>query len=228
MIDIKLLKNNIENNLIGDGSYIFCGKSKNSRFIMLQYLNEISKLLNLDIQYQDSFALSNNNLFGLSSSDCIKVFIYDEFELSDLNFLNEKYYYVLTNKLSDNTKDLFNNIIAEFPNLETWQIKDYVFSNLQGIDNKKLEWLCNICNNDIYLLFNEVDRFKLFDVVELPYIFNDFINDGGYSQFSDKNIFNFTDAIIHKRIDDINSILVQINSIDIEPIGLLTVLINNF
>ena len=222
MISIEDLKSRVENNKIGDENYLFYGSSPSSRFLMFQYINAISNLLNMEIDFQDTLKTSNQfDIFNVKNN-CLKVFVCQEF--SSAFPVNEKYYYIIADKVKN--VDFENTV--EFPKLEQWQIKDYAYSNLDGVDVNKIDHLCEICKYDIYRIDQEIKRFKLFSKNELPYIFDDFVKDGGYSYLSNKNIFDFANSIVKKDYSNICKIYSKISSIDLEPMGLLITLLSNF
>lgn len=222
MISIEDLKNRIETNSIGEEGYVFYGNSPSARFLMFQYINAISKNLNKDIDFQNTLVKANQlDIFNVSENG-IKVYVCQEF--TGKFPTNERYYYIIADKIKDVD---FQNVV-EFPKLEQWQIKDYAYSNLEGVDVKKIDYLCEICNYDIYRIDQEVKRFHVFSKNELPYIFDDFVHDGGYSELSNKNIFDFTNSIIKKDYTNISKLYSKIGALDIEPMGLLVALISNF
>lgn len=55
-----------------------------------------------------------------------------------------------------------------------------------------------------------------------------FFSDNVFSDLSNLTIFNFTNSIITKNVETLKQILLQFDSIDIEPIGVITVLYKNF
>lgn len=221
MITIQALKLKIENNLIKDENYIFYGKSEEAKFLMFQYITTIAKNLNLEIEYQSTYNASDNIDIFDTSDTTLKVFVCSEFSEKPPT---SKYYYIVADKIKNID---FDNVV-EFPKLEDWQIQDYVYSNLEGINIKKLDYLCSICKFNINKLDQEIRRFKNFNKKELPYIFDDFATEGGYTLLSNKNIFDFSNAIIKKDYNTIIKLYPMIDIIDVEPIGLITILLNNF
>ena len=171
MISIEDLKNRIETNSIGEEGYVFYGNSPSARFLMFQYINTISKNLNKDIDFQNTLVKSNQlDIFNVGENG-IKVYVCQEF--TGKFPTNERYYYIIADKI--NGVDFPN--VVEFPKLEQWQIKDYAYSNLEGVDVKKIDYLCEICGYDIYRIDQEIKRFSVFSKNELPYIFDDFVHD---------------------------------------------------
>lgn len=60
------------------------------------------------------------------------------------------------------------------------------------------------------------------------FLANKFFSDNVFSDLSNLTIFNFTNSIITKNVETLKQILLQFDSIDIEPIGVITVLYKNF
>ena len=114
------------------------------------------------------------------------------------------------------------------PKLLDWQIKDYVYTLGDGIDTKKLDWLINISNNDIYRLHNELSKLNLFSVKERDSLFDLMCNEDAFVDLSNYVIFDLTNAILQKDIKRIKYMLEEINSFDVEPLGLQVLLTNNF
>ena len=60
------------------------------------------------------------------------------------------------------------------------------------------------------------------------FLVDKFFSDNVFSDLSNLTIFNFTNSIITKNVETLKQILLQFDSIDIEPIGVITVLYKNF
>lgn len=228
---IETLKESIENKNIGDTPLIFVYEDVN--FIPLQYILEISKIREKDIEYIDSLSSigSNvNDIFGTTvSSNSIRVLITRELEDIHDKIKYEKDVYVVVNKVKDKTSlDKLSDYVVMVPKLEEWQIKDYVYSIAEGIDTKSLDWLIEASNKDIYRLENELDKLKLFQESERKYLFEDMISDGAFVDLSSFNVFNVTNAVTSRDYSTLKNALKEIKSFDAEPLGVVTLLYNGF
>ena len=202
-------------------------------FILNQYINKIAKLRNKEPLYIEDLSTISSDSGSLFDSDIVDNYLYiykvDKFQSSDKSLLSKDNLIIVTGKIEDSaTASLFEDISVSYPKLDPIHIKDYVLSTNQDLDRNNLEWLCEICKNDIFRIQNELDKFSIFRKSERKKIFNDYVNDSLCSDLSLFTIFSFSDAIITKDIVKLNNILSEISCIDIEPVGLITVLYNNF
>ena len=231
MADLKSIKTSIENNTYQCSFTIF--KYYNVDFIPYQYVNEISKQQNLSVEIVEDLALFTKpatSIFGGSSiSDSILyLYIVDKFECLSERISRYNNLIVICKTIDKDTEKLFQQYIVSVPKLEDWQIADYVYSLAEGVDTKLLDSLIKVCNNDIYRLDQELKKIKIFDKQERNFVFNQFIEDGIFNDLSKYTIFDFSNAIVKKDIATLRNIYREIDRIDIEPIGLVTVLLNNF
>ena len=228
MLDIKNLKSDIENENIKHNFAIF--KYSDTDFLGFQYVDAIAKVLNREVKIIDDLSEISKNTFSLfddSDSDCINLFITDKFEYDNLDIIH-KDLYIICKTIDKKSLKIFNDYILELPKLEDWQIKDYVYSVAEGANEKSLDKLINACGNDIYRINQELNKIKIFTKQERNFTFDKFIDDGIFSDLSTYTIFDFSNAIIKKDINTLRTIYKEIDRIDIEPIGLVTVLLNNF
>ena len=141
----------------------------------------------------------------------------------------EKYLYIVVKKVEDKQSlKVFEEYILKLPKLEEWQIKDYVYSFIEGVDRKNLDWLIAAANKDIYRLENEIDKFRLFEPNEQKFLFNDMVSDGAFHDLSNFNVFNITNALTSKDYDMLKMALKEIESFDAEPFGVVTLLYQGF
>lgn len=207
---------------------------KENNFVAHQYVTEIAKQQNKKIEILDSIdnqiTTSSNDIFGFSDivEDDIRLFSCENFEFTNELLSKEKNLFVITNKVSKESQKVFEDYIVDVPKLELWQIKDYVYSNLEGIDTKKLDWFIDVCQQDIYRIDNEMSKLTLFSVNERKYLFDSLVNDGNFSDVSTFNVFNITNALTSKDMNLLHSALREIKSFDAEPLGVITLLYQGF
>lgn len=232
MIELKDLQNLILNNKLTDCFYIMVN-SENS-FLANQYIDAIADLKNISKVYIDdlnSLLPDENDIFGVQDTiDNNLLYIYKttEFDYKNFKIKDIANLIVVCDKLDDESKDIFNPYIIKMPKLLEWQIKDYVYTIGQGIDTKKLDWLCFICNNDIYRLTNELEKLKVFQKADRDYMFDLFVEEDMYSDLSTHHIFDLSSAILKKDIKTIETLLEDRDKWDLEPLGLNVLLCKNF
>lgn len=226
-MNIKELKEKIENKEPINTSLIFY--YLDTDFIALQYINEIANINKAEIEVIQELSDigSNESFFSDSETDNLLVYFTDNLDTNaDISKYNNLY--IITKKISKEVRDKFKNIIIEIPKLEGWQIKDYAYSNLKGLDNKYIDSICDMCNNDICRIANEIERLNIFTESERNFMFNKFISDGIYNDLTNMTIFNITNSIIKKDIDGLKRAYKQIKNIDSSDMGFYILLYQAF
>lgn len=220
---VEELKNKIINKQIQKQFFIF--RYIDNDFLPLQYFHEICRILNLQINSIDSLKDANNALFFEDSLDTT----YDLYRCDELSSCKKRDdLCIICKKIPKDVETFYKDFIVDFPKLELWQIKDYVYSICYGIDEKKLDDLMSRCENDIFLIDNEISKLSLFEEKDRNFIFDEFINDNIFSHVVEYKIFDFINAVIKKDVDKLLMIYKNKDNIDIEPLGVLTLLYNNF
>lgn len=203
------------------------------KFIPLSYIDEISKNFDFSITYIESLEEVRtpvDDIFGSgeeSSSDII-VFNTELVDFSDELLYNKNNLIIIANKIDKGPKKFYGDLVIEVPKLVEWQIKDMVYSFCRGVDTKNLDWLIHNCNGDINRLYQESLKLKIFNENERKDVFDEMVEDGAFNDLSSNTIFNFTNAILRKDIEGLKIIYEEIDNIDINDFGLLTILYNNF
>lgn len=200
---------------------------KDIDFIPKQYINRISKILNLPITHIDEIKVSHNkDIFGVATTPSdIRLFETDEFIEDDVNLTSEKNLFVICKKVKN--ESLYNNYIINVPVLEKWQIEDYACSIADGMTEKDINKLVNLCGYNIYRIEQELKKIKLFSVKEQQYIFQSLLDDGAFNDMSSYTIFNFTTALLRKDKQELLKIINELDRIDIDPPSLIAVLYRN-
>ena len=124
-------------------------------------------------------------------------------------------------KDSDIEKVVFNK-------LENWQIEAYVQTLLPGLDNQEGSWLCKNAKYDIWRLDNEASKLNIFDKKDQSKILTAINDDNGYVDLNELTIFNLSNAIMNKDMLGIKKVVEDIDNIDVEGTGLVTILLKNF
>lgn len=226
-MDIKELKQSIENKSIKVGFMIF--KYSDNDFLPLQYLHEIKNILNTEIQFIDDIkaVLGSSNFFFDDNETDLNVLCCDAFSDDIPNLVNQTNLIIICKKIDKECEQLFKDNIVEFPKLEEWQIKDYVYSIASGVNEKDLDKLINICNKDIYRIDKELKKLKIFNEQERKYVYEKFSYDGIFEDLSEHNIFDFCNAIFKKDVISLSNLYSELNKIDVEPLGLVKLLYDN-
>lgn len=199
-----------------------------AEFLTTQYIDALSAL------YDDILILDNlQNIYASNSAfsethGCLKLFYIDKLDNLDERFKTLNDVIIVADSVTDNVlKDFASNIVI-FPAIEDWQIKDYVYSRCDGVNTEKLDWLIQLCNSNLFRLKYEADKIQIFPVAQRKYLFDDFLRDGVFDDLSQYTIFNITDAIQKRDAAELGKILEELSRIDVEQVGVVTVLHNNF
>lgn len=231
LMTLQNLKTSIENKTFRPTSLILLSEDK---FIPLQYINAIQKDLGFSITYIEDLSVISpdiEDIFSIGTQDIntdIIVFNTDLVDFSNDILYNKDNIIIITNKIDKSSKEYYKNIIIEVPKLVEWQVKDMVYSMGSGIEGKYLDWLIKNCNSDVYRLYNEISKLSLFNEADRESLFLEMSAEGAFEDLSANTIFNFTNAILKKDIKSLKTIFEEIDNIDINDFGLLTILYNNF
>lgn len=221
-MNIKELKENIINKSLNDDFLIF--KWEDVNFLPLQYINEIAKNKNLELSYVDELSngLSNDYDMFDSLGDRLVVLIVDTFS-TNLDCSSFKNTIVVCKKVDDVLKEY----VVEFPKIQEWQVIDLMRTKCRGLDDAILKWLYDITQGNIYRIVNEMDKISIFDKDQQESIFNLLNGDNGYVDLNPLNIFNLSNAILKKDYKTIGDVIRDIDNLDIEGTGLVTILKRN-
>ena len=225
-MDILELKDKIENKTLPDDMLIFVG---DNYFLSTQYINEISKIKNKPIEYVDDLSSMESNrisLFGSTINAALRVYRCEELSLTEKAKAEDNFIIVCL-KLKD-VPHTFDKNIVSLPTLDSWMIEDYVCSVLSGLTQEECKQLIQLCDNNIDRISNEVNKLMLFTEKAQSVAFRQFIDDGVYDDISNKTIFNLTTAIQTKDVEALRTCLLDIEKIDVEPMALATIALQNF
>lgn len=217
---IEELKKKIEDKMDLKSSFIFIvGKSS---FVAHQYAREIAKIRNLEIVVQESadFLQKKNALFSFSD-DVINMFICDSFDanLVDKNTNS----IIITNKVENE-----NDKCVYVPELENWQIKDYCYSLLPGVNHNDIDALMSILKYDIDKIDSEIQKIYIFPEGKQQFMLEKIISGGGYDDFTEDTTFSLSNAIMKRDIATCGKILQKKELLDVHDYGFLTLMYLNF
>lgn len=226
--NIKELKNSIENKNLDDSFFIL--KYSDSIFIAKQYIEEIARFKNKNINYVESLSSvksSSNNFFGFDDNE-LNVIICEVFKEFLPNYNGLSNTILVCKTIDESVNPDIDKFIIEIPSLAEWQINSYAKMRAPGLKKEQIEWLCKICSGNIYRLNNELDKISIFGKGDQEDIFTELNNDNAYVDLNPLQIFDFTNAFLKKDYNMIKDVLSEIENIDVEPAGLLTILCKNF
>ena len=228
---IEALKAEIESGHIQDDFIII--KRNGSDFLTTQYVDNIIRVLNkppVYIESIDDILYDSFSFFSDEEDDVnIRILDIDKFDIPIEKLGGIKSLIIITNRFADKEiESQLSNRILTMPKLEEWQVTDYVYSLLDGVDKSDLDWLLSILHNNLYRLDQEMSKLSLFTPGERKYLFKEMRNDGTFNDLSTYNIFNFSNAITHKDITSLKNVYKEISRIDISDFGLLAILLKGF
>ena len=151
------------------------------------------------------------------------------YKLNKNESLNENY---LSNLniigLSDDKIEITKIDYVIFDKLLDWQIEAYIQKLIPGLNNFEINWLCKNSKYDINRLDNEANKLNIFNKKEQKDIFREISDDNGYCDLNELTIFNLSNSIIKKDIVGIKNVIQDLANIDVEAVGLVTILLKNF
>lgn len=230
---VQELKSQIENGTLNDDLIIF--KHKDSDFLCNQYIQEISKRKHYEIQYIDNLEPIIEETFSIFadlaeiSPAILRVYKVDQLSYTDSRIAQINNLIIVTQKVEDKeTEKQLAPYIVQMPNIEDWQWQDYIYSLGEGADKSDLDWMIRICGKNKDRMFQEISKLAIFKEAERKYLFKDLISDGTFDDLTSYSIFNFTNAITARDIPGLRNVYREIDRVDINEFGLLTVLLKNF
>lgn len=226
-----MLKENISSKSLTDAFFIFLVDEKDNLFLTMQYVQEISKILDKEIEYIDNLDSILNpykDLFGNTEdkSNKLKICKCKELNISNtkLNFIHDLI--IITNSISEDARVNYNYNIVNVPKLENWMIKDYALIRGKGVDQDRLEFLCDACNYDIYRIENELKKLDGFGEGQKKFIFKQMMDEGSLDDLTFYNMFSLSNAIQARDLQTIDSILGS--SMEIDVMALISLLYQGF
>lgn len=216
------LKQAIESKTLDDSIIILLYKNDVAKYIANTYINEICKYKNLEKQYINSITqIPSDNDFLMDSDNVLYVL---EVEKLTEYPMDEKNLVIVTKSVPSDIQVDYVEMIEPTTN----HILSYVSNRLKGLSEDIIKWLCNVCKYDINRLDNECKKLEKFPAASQNQIFMLMNQDNAYSDLSENNIFNFTNAVLDKKYDLIGELIQELDTADIEPLACVTILLNQF
>lgn len=194
-----------------------------SYFIPKQYITYYAEKNNLNISYIESVQeISNNtNIFG--NDNYLYILIQDKYELEKINYDAVDNCIVICKT----SKDIDKKFICKVPKLQKWQVLEYERQVCSGLSTTIYERLYNITQGNINRIDLELAKIKIFPQEIRENIYQSISQSGGYSDLSTTTVFNYTNAIMHKDLTTLIAIQKELQSIDVEGVGILVILNKN-
>lgn len=228
-MELKKLKTYIETKTLPDNILIFLSWDT---FLAESYINAIAKQKNLSINYLSSLDIILNDYDDIFDSDIVEselnIYKCTDFACSDKSILKKKNLIIIAEKIADkDTLQLLDDIIIKAPKIQPKYIEEYVKNEASGLKDSQVKWLIDACNSNLYRIQQELDKLKLFGNKNQDKLFDNFMLDGIFDDLSTDTILTFIEAIMTKNIKTLTTILSNIKNIDIEPLGVITLLYRN-
>ena len=223
----KKLKQELSTNQFSNNLIIFLNDQP---FLVDQYIKKILEISKSDASYIDDLnCIFQSELFSNSyeTKNIIKIIHLKEFKCTDKTLSTATNAIVIADSIKDeDTIEMFKSHIIQLTKIPDWGLKDYIYSNISIKDECK-DWLLEVCGKNPFRISQEVDKLKLFEPYEQEELFSCFMKDSTFSDLSTYNIFDFINAIMDKNIPKLLEILIERKNIDLEPLGIITLLYKN-
>lgn len=209
-MDIKSLKTKIENNDLDD-SFMLWKCPPGSELVVSQYLKKIAENKHLALKYIDSI----DEIVGDSFLKDINLYV----------FLSKKYNEKYNNNnlivICEETK---NTDAIVFPKLEAWQVVDFAKSFLPGVNIEMLNELIK-GYSEYQLFISDMEKLAIFDEEDQNYLVDDLFDQ--LSITPTLTVFDLSNALLRHDIKLAREVLKVKDRIDLTPMHLLTILLNN-
>ena len=215
-MNIEEVKFDLEHNTWKYNNAIF--KIQDTDFIAFQYIEKIAQIQCKQIEIVDnleSISVSKNELFEVTNSK-LYVFKCESFDKE----ITLKDTYIICTKVD---VDKCSNVI-EIPKLTDLFIKDWLFSVCEGVSQSKLENLFMNTSN-IYCLKQYVDIITTFNLSERESVLDELVSHNQIQFENSKTVFDFATSIVNFDLNALLNIYRNIDYIDINNVGLVTILI---
>lgn len=124
-------------------------------------------------------------------------------------------------------RDALGEWIYTMPKLQKDHIRDWLYTKLDGVDNRYLDVLLELCDWDIRRLSQEVEKFRLFPKEQRHEIFLQGVAEGLFNDLSCQTIFDFTNGVMKKDLAAITKVYSEIDCVDITEMYFYTVITNS-
>lgn len=225
---IQQLKSQIESKTIADNLLIL--KYSDTPFIAEQYAHRIAydKKLSISlINDINDLISSGDDMFNDEIPNNLKLYKCESFGVISETLSDLKNVVIITSKFENDEVENFYINTVTIPKLVDWQIKDYAYSMLEGIEQKYIDMLIDLCHGNIFRLQLEIEKLSIFPSGSRKYVFAEFMDNDQLSDLTTYNVFNLTNAIMSKDAVAVTKVYSKLANIDVNPMGVLSILYNN-
>lgn len=220
MVDLKQLKQEVERGQPIVLPLIFL--CEDSTFVAWQYLRAIGQNNKLSIQVVES-------VDQLPSS----IIQHDTLYVCEIEAIKEATYLpedvvVITHKIAKSARSELEPLIVEIPNLEQWQIIDYVNTTCPGLEPQMVQWLVAAYENNIDRIQTEIDKLLPIPQGERSTIFEQMYVEKAFNTFSDQYHSRMMQAIQNKDREELITLLSDPDRDALEPLTISTFVQTNF
>lgn len=199
--------------------------NENGDFLIDEYIRAICNNLSLRAIHVSSIKeIEDITSSMFYENDSLFIYRPDKDVLVNMNRLGDNKVIIIYNKVPENME--LDYVV--FPKLESWMVEDYANVLLPGLRKEETSWLCRICGYDINRVTLECEKISIFPKSVQGDIFSLINSEDGYCDLSDMGIFNLSNAVIKRDIVAIRRVMKDIDYIDVEGTGLVTILIRQF
>lgn len=188
------LKKAIETKTVPEDLIVFV--CSDNHFIADQYVDAICEAnnltkVNVNSLHEQTSALS----LVMDRTDELSVLKTETFDEALPDYSGVTNTVVICDKVDKKIKPFLEDYIVQVPKLAEWQIKSYMRSICQALDEDDVDWLYAAANGDVYRIINEIDKLKLFPVPEQKNVLAE-LRFGRGSDLYALNLFDLADALI--------------------------------
>lgn len=214
-MEIKELKNAIETNTVTSEMMIWKLEDESSLVVATQYYRRIAELKKLNVKVIDSFdEIASQGFIEDDNLYIMKVKDFNEKEINKENCI------IICNSTKLNC--------IKIPKLEQWQFEDYISEKVKGLNRDEVQWLSSQYGVNYFRFLNDMEKISIFEPEIQAFIYKLLLDEGRFKEITSLNIWDLSNSILKKDRNMVKKVLEIIQYIDVEPLGLLTVLYNNF
>lgn len=125
-------------------------------------------------------------------------------------------------------RDALDKWICTMPKVSKDHIRDWAYVMLEGVDQRYIDVLLELCKWDIRRISHEIKKFTVFPQQQRGDLFLEAVNDGLFRDMSCQTIFDFTNSVLKKNLKGVTSVYSEIESVDITEMYFYTVITNSF
>lgn len=232
---LKELKENILNNTFKPSLLIMCCDS--NKLIGFQYLNKIVEDNHYEIcsissikdiynseRQQDIFSPTEDEkcLYVLNTEELDNTHIPTDLDLSKVNRC-----VVICSSINKTIKNFTSQYCVTIPKLEEWQIKDYMYQKVDGLNSNIVDWLYSATKGNVDRIDIELDKLSIFPKEDRTAVFNLLYKENAFIDLVSVGIFDVVNALLKQEYAKLRVILKNLDFIEVDGVALNTLLRRN-